>query len=68
VLQIILFVMQIDKCGCFVRIFAYWGNKITFSADTKCKLVIYEKKDGAKVLQRQTPSFAGFNGLKKSQP
>jgi hypothetical protein len=28
----------------------------------------YDKKDGVKVLQRQTPSFVGSIGLKKSQP
>jgi hypothetical protein len=28
----------------------------------------YDKKDGAKVLQRQTPSFVGSIGKKKSQP
>jgi hypothetical protein len=28
----------------------------------------YDRKDGAKVLQRQTPSFVGSIGLKKSQP
>ncbi len=54
--------------GHFVRLIVYRGNKIAIFADRIRSLVILWKKDGAKVLQRQTPSFARSIGLTKSQP
>jgi hypothetical protein len=41
----------------------YRDNKITIFANRRSRLVILWKKDGAKVLQMQTPSFAGPIGL-----
>ena len=47
---------------------AYRGKKITFFANKIRRLVILWKNDGAIILQRQTPSFAGSIGQSKLQP
>ncbi len=42
-------------------------NKISVVGLAMQGLILW-KKDGAKVLQKQTPSFTGFIGLTKLQP
>jgi len=66
-MQIILFLAQIKTHVRFEIIFVYKGIKYTIFANRKHKLVIFVKTNRAKVLLRQTPSFAGTINLKKTQ-